>query len=185
MKCAIIESKGRLVVCCDVDRIVWLCLIGEVVRSINIPLIALLFQGIPEQTAVVALAFVIARIPLKWNKISLIGIVLAFISYVVRLFPIPFRVHLFLLIILLFIALTWLGKGDFGLSLIASLLSFLALTIFEFACLSLLMPLFGVTPETLFTDQVIRRIAITEPQVILLFISAYLLNRFIIKRGRE
>ncbi|ODA40525.1 hypothetical protein [Desulfosporosinus sp. BG] len=154
-------------------------------RSINIPLIALFLQGIPEQTAVVTLAFVIARIPLKWNKILLIGIVLAFISYVVRLFSIPFGVHFFLLIILLFIALTWLGKGDFGLSLLASLLSFLALTIFEFVCLSLLMPLFGVTPETLFTNLVIIRIAITEPQVILLFIFAFLLNKFIPKKMRS
>ena len=150
-------------------------------RSINIPLIALLLQGIPEQTAVVTLAFVIARIPLKWNKISLFGIVLALISYVVRMFPILFGFHFFLLIILLFIALTWLGRGDFGLSLIASLVSFLALTIFEFICLSLLMPLFGVTPETLFSDQVIRRIVIGEPQVILLFVFAFLLNKFMSK----
>lgn len=150
-------------------------------RSINIPWIALLLQGIPELTAEVTLAFVIARIPLKWNKILLIGIVLAFISYIVRLFPIPFGVHLFLLIILLFIALIWLGKGDVGLSLIASLLSFLALVIFEFVCLSLLMPIFGVTPETLFENLVIR-IAITEPQVLLTFFSAFLLSK-LQKRG--
>ena len=135
----------------------------------------MLLQGIPELTAEVTLAFVIARIPLKVNKILPIGIVLAFISYIVRLFPIPFGVHLFLLIILLFIALSWLGKGDFSLSLIASLLSFLALVIFEFVCLSLLMPVFGVTPETLYTNLIIT-FAITEPQVLLTFLSAFLLN---------
>jgi len=147
------------------------------VRSISIPWISLLLQGIPELTAEVTLAFVIARIPLKWNKILLIGIVLAIISYVVRLFPIPFGIHTLFLIILLFIALIWLGKGDFSLSLLASLLSFLALTIFEFVCLSLLMPVFGLTPESLSTDSV-KRIAITEPQVLFLFISAFLLNKF-------
>ena len=150
-------------------------------RSINIPWIALLLQGIPELTAEVTLAFVIAKIPLKWNKILLIGIVLAFISFVVRLFPIPFGVHLFLLIISLFIALIWLGKGDFSLSLVASLLSVLTLVIFEFVCLSLLMPVFRVTPETLFTNLVIR-IAIGEPQVLLTFISAFLLNKLQKKR---
>lgn len=164
---------------CDVVE--WLCLIGEVVRFINIPLIALLLQGIPEQIAVVTLAFVIARIPLKWNKIILIGIALAVISYVVRMFPFPFGVHLFVLIILLFIALIWLGKGDVGLSLIASLLSFLALVIFEFVCLSLLMPVIGVTPETLFNN-LRTRIAIGEPQVLILFLSAFLLNK-LQKRG--
>ncbi|MDR3601105.1 MAG: hypothetical protein P4L49_11595 [Desulfosporosinus sp.] len=151
-------------------------------KPINIPWIALLLQGIPEQTAVVILAFVIARIPLKWNRILLIGIVLAVCSYIVRLFSVPFGLHSILLIILLFIALTWLGKGDFSLSLIASLLSFLALGIFEFVCLSLLMPVFGITPETLFTGLIIIRIAIGEPQVLLTLIFAYLLNKFIPKK---
>ena len=151
--------------------------VGEVVRFINIPFIVLILQGIPEQTAVATLAFIIAKIPLKWNKVLLIGIVLAFCAYVVRLFPIPFGIHLILLIVLLFIALIWIGKGDFSLSLLASLLSFLALTIFEFICLSLLMPVFGLTPESLSTDSFIR-IAIAEPQVLLLFMSAFLLNKF-------
>ncbi|MCO5385023.1 hypothetical protein [Desulfosporosinus sp.] len=144
---------------------------------INIPFIALLLQGIPEQIAVVTLAFVIARIPLKWEKIIMSGIILAFVSYAVRIFTISFGLHTILLIVLLFIALTWLGKGDFSLSLIASLLSFLALVIVEFVCLSLLMPVFGVTPEKLFPNLVIR-IVITEPQVFLIFICAFLLNKF-------
>lgn len=84
--------------------------------TIKIPLIALLLQGIPEQIAVVTLAFVIARISLKWNKVLLIGIVLAFCAYVIRLFPIPFGIHTILLIFLLFIFLTRLGKKDVSLS---------------------------------------------------------------------
>jgi hypothetical protein len=137
----------------------------------------MLFQGIPEQIAVATLAFVIAKIPFKWNKVILIGIILAFCAYVVRLLPIPFGIHLILLIVVLFIALLWLGKGDFSLSLIASLLSFLALVIFEYVCLSLLMPVFGLTQESLSTD-LVKRIIIGELQVILLFITAFLLNKF-------
>ncbi|KGP76245.1 membrane protein [Desulfosporosinus sp. Tol-M] len=137
----------------------------------------MLLQGIPEQIAVAALAFVIAKIPLKWNKVVLIGIILAFCAYVVRLLPIPFGIHLILLIVLLFIALLWLGKGDFSLSLIACLLSFLALVIFEYVCLSLLMPVFGLTPESLSTD-LVKRIVIGEFHVFLLFITAFLLNKF-------
>ena len=151
-------------------------------RSINIPWIALLLQGIPELTAEVTLAFVIAGIPLRLKKILPIGIVLALISYVVRLFPIPFGFHIFLLIILIVIALSWLGKGDFSLCILSSLLSVLTLVIFEFLCLSLLMPVFGFTPETVFSNLVIR-IVITEPQVILTFLVAFLLNKFIPKRG--
>lgn len=139
-------------------------------------------QGIPEQIAVVTLAFVITGIPLKWEKIIMIGIFLAFISYIVRLFAISFGLHTIVLIILLFIALTLLGKGDFSLSLIASILSFLTLVIIEVLSLSLLMPVFGVTPETLFTDP-IKRIILGEPNVLFLFMSAFLLNKQMHKRG--
>ncbi|MFZ3131010.1 MAG: hypothetical protein WA125_07915 [Desulfosporosinus sp.] len=140
-------------------------------------MIVLLLQGIPEQIAVATLAFVMAKVPVQWNQVISIGIILAICAYVVRLLPIPFGIHTILLIVLLFIALVWLGKGDFSLSLLASLLSFLALVIFEFVFMSLLMPVFGLTPEILATDSV-KRIMIAEPQVILLFSAAFLLNRF-------
>ncbi|WP_242876263.1 hypothetical protein [Desulfosporosinus hippei] len=78
--------------------------------------------------------------------------------------------------------LTWIGKGDFSLSLIASLLSFLALAIMEFFWLSLLMPIFGVNPEELFSNLLLR-IIITEPQVLLMFVFAYMLDKFIKRRG--
>jgi len=87
-------------------------------------------------------------------------------------------------IIFLFIALTWLGKGDFSLSIIASLLSFLVLAILEFVCLGLLMPVFGVTPEILFVD-LTKRILIAEPQVLLMFISAFIVNKFLQRRGNK
>lgn len=150
-------------------------------RIIKIPLIALLLQGIPEETAVITLAFVIAGIPLKWNRVLLTGIVLAFCAYVVRLFSIPFGIHTILLLFTLFIILTRLSKGDVGLSFIASSLSFLALGILEFSCMSLFMLVFGFTPETLFNNLVIR-IVVGEPQVLLLFISAFLLNKLYITR---
>jgi len=80
--------------------------------------------------------------------------------------------------------LSWLGKGDFSLSLIASLLSFLALVITEYICLSLLMPVFGVTPETLFSHP-IKRIIIGEPIVLLLLIFAFILNKLGKKGGNK
>lgn len=132
--------------------------------------------------AIVTMAFVIAKIPLDWPKIIPIGTILAFGSYIFRLFPVAFGIHTMFLIVVLLILLIWLGKGDFSLSLIASLLSFLALVVIEFGCLSLLMPFFGVNPEKLFTSLAMR-IVITEPQVFLLFISAFLLNKYLQKRG--
>ncbi len=139
-----------------------------------IPFIALLFQGIPEQVAVVTLAFVIAGIPLKWHKLIFIGIFLATFVYIVRLFPIPFGLHTILLIILLFITLVGQSKGNISLSLFASLSSFLILAVFEFLSLTLLLPIFGLTPKELDAHSFIR-IIMGEPTTILLFLTAFLL----------
>jgi hypothetical protein len=150
------------------------------VRTIKIPLIVLLLQGIPEQIAVVTLACVIARIPLEVKKVIAIGIILAACAYVIRLFTIPFGTHTILLTLLLFIALIWLSNGNLSLSIIACLLSYLALAVFEFICLSLLMPISGITPEVLANDPVIR-IVLTEPQVILIFMLSFILKKYLLK----
>ncbi|WP_206811063.1 hypothetical protein [Paradesulfitobacterium ferrireducens] len=147
----------------------------------NIPILALIFQGIPEQIALVTLAFVIKRMPLKWKLIVPIGLVLAIVSFLIRLLALPFGLHTIFIVILLFISLIWAGKGDISLSLLASLLSVLALILFESLSLSILMPLLGITSESLLTDFVLR-IFLGEPQVILIFLSAYFVNRLLHKR---
>lgn len=146
----------------------------------NIPAISLLLQGIPEGIAITTLAFVISRIPIKLNKILLIGTALAVCNYVVRLFPIPFGLHTILTIFILFIVLTMLSKGDVGLSFMASLLSCLALVIVETTCILLLMPFFSITLKTLSTYNA-NRIVLGEIHVLLLFISAFLLNKIMLK----
>lgn len=142
---------------------------------------ALLVQGIPEQTALVTLAFVIAGIPLQWRRILLIGVSLAFCAYVVRLFPIPFGIHTVFILFVLFIILIWLNKGDVARSFIASSSSMLALGVFEFGSMSLIMLISGFEIDTLFNNLVIR-IAVGEPHVLLLFISAFLIKKLYITR---
>lgn len=109
---------------------------------------------------------------------------LAVCAYVVRLFPIAFGFHTILLLLILFVILTRLTKGDVGLSFIASSASFLFLGIIEFCCMSLFMLISGFTPETLFRNISIW-ILVGEPQVFLLFISAFLLNKIVKKRLPE
>ena len=155
---------------------------NRVVSTIKISLISLLIQGIPEQTAVVTLAFVIAKIPWKWNEVLPIGVVLAFCTYVIRLLPIPFGIHTILLLLILSVFLARLGKIDIGLSFFASLVTFLFLAIFEYSCMSLYMLFFGLTAEILLDDLVIR-IVVGELHVILLFISAFLLKIYYKKKN--
>ncbi len=147
----------------------------------KIPFLALILQGIPEQIAIVTLAFVIAKIPLEGKKIIPIGLVIAFSSYFLRLLPITFGIHTIIIMVLLFILLFKVGKSNINTSLIASLISFLTIIIVETICLSLLMPAFGVTSEILFTNTTIR-ILISLPQVLVLFVLAFILLKIRTRR---
>lgn len=140
----------------------------------KIPFLALLFQGIPEQIAVVALAFVIAKIPLEWKKIVPIGAALAVSSYFLRLLPITFGVHTIIIMGLLFLLLFKFGRSNINASLIASMLSFLTLILVETLCVSILMPVFEITSEVLFTDTTVR-ILISWPQVLIMYFIAYII----------
>jgi len=140
----------------------------------NIPVIVLLLQGIPEGTALATLAFVITRIPLNRKKILLIGTALAVCAYVVRLFPIPYGIHTILIIFILFIILTMLNKEDVGLSFLASLLSILALIILETACVAFIKPVLTIT-SAYHAD----RIIVGDIHVLLIFILAFYLNKII------
>ena len=148
----------------------------------KIPFIALILQGIPEQIAVATLAFVIANIPLDWKRIVSIGILLAFSSYVLRLFPITFGIHTIVIIGLLFILLIKIGKSNVNSALIASLISFLGLIIIETICISILLPVFGVTSEVLLTNTVVR-VLISLPQVLVIFMLTFIV--FKIKTRKE
>ena len=96
-------------------------------------------------------------------------------------FYVPFGIHTIILIFLLFIILSKLGNWDLSLSLIASLLSYMAVVIFETACLLLNIHIFNISPKTLSTNLAVKIVS-GEIHVLLIFISAFLLNKLYIKR---
>lgn len=145
------------------------------------PFVSLIFQGIPEQIALTALAFTIANAELKCLKIVTIGTCLAIVAYLVRKLPIPFGLHTIILIILLFLFLVFWAKGDIDVSFLGSTLSFLILIGYELVCVSTMIKVFNIDPETLMTNT-IPRILIFEPQAFLLFLTAFLVKKYR-KRG--
>ncbi|WP_308891984.1 hypothetical protein [Candidatus Desulfosporosinus nitrosoreducens] len=149
---------------------------------IKIPLLALLFQGIPEQIAVTMLAFSIAQISFNLKKVLTISIIMAFSAYLARLSQITFEIHTILLVIIFILILLIVENVDLSLAFLSSLLSFLALAVFEYVVLSTLMPIFKLTPETVLSNLTIR-ILVGEPQVILMILVA-LIIRQIRKRGK-
>lgn len=147
----------------------------------EIPLPSLIFQGIPEQIAIVTLALVIVDIPLKCNKVILTGITLAFIAYILRLFPITFGVHTIILMVLLFIMMIRFYQAPLLISLRAILISFFVLIIVEYICFTLITHFFDIS-FNLYNSNVTLRILIGLPQVFVIFLLAYIIFR--IRKGR-
>jgi len=148
----------------------------------QIPFPAFILQGIPEGIAIVLLSFIIAKIPLNWKKILIIGLIIATSSYVMRLLPVTFGIHTVVIIGLEFILLFKVGKGKVNSALIAAIISSIAIIIVETVCLSILMPLFNVTSETLFNNTLIR-ILLTLPQVFVIFLISFIILK--IRTGKR
>lgn len=143
----------------------------------KIPLLAAIFQGIPESIAIATFAFAVAKIHFSLKKLILIGLIIAFTSYFVRLLPLTFGIPTIINMIMLFILLVFVGKGSITVSLIATLLSSLSIIIVENICLPLLMTISGITSELFFANTLIR-ILITLPQVVVMFVLAFLIRKF-------
>ncbi|SHN87041.1 hypothetical protein SAMN02745215_04779 [Desulfitobacterium chlororespirans DSM 11544] len=144
--------------------------------AIDIPLIVLIFQGIPEEIGIVTLAYAIAGIPFRWKELIPMGTVLALTAYFLRLCNLPFGTHTIVLVVLVFLFLTLRSKKDVSVSLFASLVSYMFLIVFEFISINLFIVVLNIPVEAMFADS-IGRILFTEPQVILLFITAFLIRR--------
>lgn len=136
----------------------------------------MLLQGIPEQIGVVTLACAIAGVAFQWKKIIPMGIFLALAAYFLRLLNLPFGSHTIVLVVFLLIFLIWKDKKDLSAALVSSLVSYVFLIVFETVSISILIAIFDVSPEDMFSDPYVR-ILFTEPQVILIFITTFLIWR--------
>lgn len=59
----------------------------------KMPLIALIFQGVPECIVFIALSGTLAGASLRWPKVVAAGVILAVTMYFVRSLPLPFGTH--------------------------------------------------------------------------------------------
>ena len=143
----------------------------------QVPLIALIIQGIPEEISLVTLAFVIAKADLNWKKIVFGGAFLACSMYVIRLLPISFGVHTIVLILLLIIFVKVLGQiQDLSKAILACLISILVLITTEIIILTALMSFLGISEQE-FLNNVTLRILLTLPQVFVMFFLAFVIYK--------
>ncbi|MEL7565028.1 MAG: hypothetical protein AAGU27_09120 [Dehalobacterium sp.] len=140
----------------------------------------LAFYGIPENIALVVLAFAIAKAKFDWKRIILMGTLLACIAFVTRLIPITFGVHTLVCLGLLIFLLNYFQKVDLIRSILSVLISAFILILGEYCSRMATLAIFNLTMEEVTNSEFL--ITVTGiPEVVLLFILALLIKKYIIK----
>jgi len=143
-------------------------------------LFRLVFYGIPENIALVALAFAIAKSKFEWKRIILAGVILACTVYVIRLIPITFGVHTLVSIGLMIFFLNYFQKVDLTRSIISILVAFFILILGEYGSRLATLTILNLSMEEVAKSEVL--ITFTGiPEVIFIFILAFLIKKYIFK----
>lgn len=142
----------------------------------KIPFLAWIFQGIPECIGIAALFLSLDAKPLNWRIFGMIGFLQAIVAYVIRLMPFTPGVHIFILPISVALLGAKLGRVRLDRALIyavtiAVMLSFWEITIFY------LSKSLGIIDFPLNMNNLLIRIIIGMPQVILLFLTAFFIQK--------
>lgn len=143
---------------------------------IELTLLSLIVQGIPEQIALITLACAIAKAPFKWRDMVILAAIMGSMAKIIRSLPLPFGVHTIVLLLLLFLFLNYWNKIDVSLALIGTIGGFVALMIYEVVSITIITELIQIPRETWYTNELLK-IAFGYPHIILLFLTAFIVRR--------
>lgn len=142
----------------------------------KMPLAAVIFQSIPEEIVLFAFGLTVIGEQIKINKLFIASIILAFITYFVRMLPLPFGVHTIISVF----AIILIFKFFFSIRLLPGIIATFSsvgalLTAENLVALPLLSAL-GIHSLPDIWSKTILRIIVAWPHLILLGAVTYLLH---------
>lgn len=146
------------------------------VTMLKIPLLSLLFQGIPEGISFSALCFALLKQRLEWKVIIPMGTCASCLVYLVRLLPIAPGIHTCIVFLFMMIMLKLYTRQELSKVVFCDLLSLILLDSLEIAFTRLVSLIFNLS-YTYMVQHVIIWILVGLPQVICLLLLALALNR--------
>lgn len=143
-------------------------------------LLRLVFYGIPEGIAIVALVFTIAGVKFDWKKIIFMGTLIACFAFVIRLTPITFGVHTIVSLGILIFFLNYSAKVELARSIISVLITSIVLAIVETASRMMTMNFLNWNIEDVMKDEIL--ITITGiPEIAFMALIIFITKKYIIK----
>ncbi|AKL94661.1 hypothetical protein CACET_c11960 [Clostridium aceticum] len=150
---------------------------------LRLPILALFLRTIPEGIILVSVVYMILNKPLE-KKICIAGGLLGIATYVIRMFPIHFGVHLILILIIVIFLLNKINHIDFYKAVTASIVSFILIVICESITIIFYVNILGISTEKIL-NQSLSSILLGMPSLLLLIcigVTIKSLRRY--KQGR-
>lgn len=142
----------------------------------RVPVLAWIFQVIPESMALAALVMGLGTRELPWKKIFKIGLAYAIVVYIVRIMPFTPGVHVIVLAAALGVICIYLGELEMKRGMVYSAIGVALLVLTEMVCVYSLVSLKIYTIEQL-AQEIVPRIIGGTPHYILLFIYAIIVKK--------
>lgn len=133
----------------------------------KMPLLALIFQSIPESIIILTLGLTLMGIELKWQRIIPAAVLSSLSSYFVRELPIPYGVHTLIGLLVITILVIFFFKAPCHLAAYVALIGVLSLTAVEMIILPVIIMLSGKTVTQIWQSQSLR-ILMALPELIVL-----------------
>jgi hypothetical protein len=146
------------------------------VNALEIPLPAFFLQSIPECLGTAVLVISLGYGRLYWKPALSIGLIQAALVYMIRLLPLTFGIHTIVLILTLAVLSTVIGRIEPRRSMIFANAAILLLAISELIFFFLFTH-FGIFNFYEMQNNVLIRIIAGTPQVLFLFLAAYVYRK--------
>ena len=137
-----------------------------------------LLSGTPETMGLIALNLALARVPLRWGRVAVVGLVFTVVVYLIRSLPIPFGIHTIVGALLIVLFINYATKVTMSKALLISFMSLVALAAIEMLVMEPYFAITGLSFETA-TSSFAHRVTLGLLQGGLLSLGAVLTQKFL------
>lgn len=148
----------------------------------RMPLLALIFQSIPESVIILTLGLTLMGIELKWKRIIPAAMLSSLASYFVRELPIPYGLHTFIGIIIITLLVLLFFRISLVIALNVALVGIVSLALVELLYWPFLLLITNHNITAIWHSQTLRILAAVPELVTLSLITWYCIKRKITLR---
>jgi len=141
-------------------------------------LLIFLLQGVPETIGTLSLSLALAGAPLRWKQITILGIFLAIIIFIVRSLPLATGLHTVAVLLVTVFILNKFTRVPLTKSFMVVLISIFSLAIVEYVIHWLFLQLSSYDLNLLMSQKILWAV-LGLPQAIIIIALAVLASRLI------